>query len=52
VDGILHHRLNTGLQVAVGARGALRLLVTWDLDGSTAGGRIWQGGVGQLRVTF
>jgi hypothetical protein len=51
-DGILHHRLNTGLQLAVGTRAALRLMVTWDLDRSTAGGRLWQGGVGQLRVTF
>ncbi|NMO16625.1 hypothetical protein HPC49_20520 [Pyxidicoccus fallax] len=51
-DGILHHRLNTGLQVAVGTRAALRLMVTWDLDRSTANGRLWQGGVGQLRVSF
>ncbi|MFP2924462.1 hypothetical protein ACLESO_04445 [Pyxidicoccus sp. 3LG] len=51
-DGILHHRLNTGLQLAVGDRAALRLMVTWDLDRSTAGGRLWQGGVGQLRVSF
>lgn len=51
-DGILHHRLNMGFQLAVGTRAALRLMVTWDLDRSTAGGRLWQGGVGQLRVTF
>ncbi len=50
--GILHHRINTGLQLAVGERAALRLMVTWDLDGSTANGRVWQGGVGQMRVSF
>ena len=51
-DGILHHRLNTGFQLAVGERAALRLMATWDLDRSTANGRVWQGGVGQLQVTF
>jgi hypothetical protein len=52
IDGILHHRLNTGFQLAVGERASFRLMATWDLDRSTANGRLWQGGVGQIRATF
>ncbi|HZA51335.1 MAG TPA: hypothetical protein VE549_11390 [Myxococcaceae bacterium] len=51
VDGILHHRLNTGYALRFDTLAEIRAMATWDPDLSTRG-RIWQGGLVQMRVGY